>query len=147
MPNILPETRVRALELVAAGKPGAAVKLIRRATGTGRNKAEEYVNGLKAEVLARSVPDELAERAVALVAQGRWIEAAKEVREGSPLGLKDAKDYVDGIRAGVLRPRESDLSSRVRALKATDRDSAIALTQSETGMTRDEAARFVDALE
>lgn len=47
-------------------------------------------------------------RAVALVAQGKWIEAAKEVRQGTPLGLKDAKEYVDGLRTGTLQPRGRD---------------------------------------
>jgi ribosomal protein L7/L12 len=148
MPNILPETRVRALELVATGKRGAAVKLVRRATGVGSKEAKEYVDGLKAEVLARSVPAEVEARAVSLIARGKWIDAAKEVRESSPLGLKDAKDYVDGLRSGALRTRGegSDLSARARALKATDHESAIALVQTETGMRREEAECFIAAL-
>lgn len=103
--NVLPETRALALDLVAEGNRGSAVRLVRRATGASTKEAREYVDRLKAEVLARSVPAETEARAVALVAQGKWIDAAKEVRQSTPLGLKDAKEYVDGLRSGILRPR------------------------------------------
>lgn len=68
----------------------------------------EYVDRLKVEVLARSVPAEVEARAVALVARGQWIAAVKEVRQDTSLGLKDAKEYVNGIRTGILPARADE---------------------------------------
>ncbi|MFI0447205.1 ribosomal protein L7/L12 [Actinomadura sp. 6N118] len=85
------------------------------------------------------------------------IHAVKRVREDTGLGLKEAKDYVDGVRdghiqapgpAGPAGPAGMPLSDRVRAFKAAeDFESAIAVVRAETGMTRAEATRFIDALE
>ncbi|KAB2346011.1 ribosomal protein L7/L12 [Actinomadura rudentiformis] len=82
------------------------------------------------------------------------IHAIKRVREDTGLGLKEAKDYVEGVRDGRIQgpgpaaPAGMTLSDRVRAFKAAeDFESAIAAVRAETGMTRSEAMRFIDALE
>ncbi|GAA4363501.1 hypothetical protein GCM10023088_06430 [Actinomadura verrucosospora] len=148
---VMPEARARAVALVAEGDMIPAVRLIRQATGLGLKEAKDYVDGLKGEAYARTVPADVQAKARAMIAEGRWKDAAKFVRQETSLGLRAAKDYVDAVRAGLIpveppvdRPM---LSDRVRAFKtAGDLGSAIALVCAETGMRRDEALRFIEAL-
>jgi hypothetical protein len=81
-----------------------------------------------------------------LIARGRKIEAIKLVREETGLGLKDAKDYCDALRAGRLPP-VAPLSDRVRELsRSGDHAGAITLVCAETGMSQAEAEEFVRIL-
>ncbi len=81
------------------------------------------------------------------------ITAVKVVRERTALGLKEAKEVAEAIRDGRYTPAPgapstSDLASRARQLKAAGEwHGAAAAVMAETGMTRAEADRFVDALE
>ncbi|SEF89947.1 Ribosomal protein L7/L12 C-terminal domain-containing protein [Thermomonospora echinospora] len=94
-------------------------------------------------------------RAQALLDRGKKIEAIKLIRDDTGMGLKEAKDYAEAMQDGRIPgpPAASPhgaglLSERVRAFRdAGDRDSAVALVQAETGMNREEAVRFVDALD
>ncbi|MBA9007646.1 50S ribosomal protein L7/L12 [Thermomonospora cellulosilytica] len=106
----------------------------------------------KASRPPREVTPAVWDEARALVDKGQLIHAVKVVRQHTGMSLKDAKDYVDAVKDGraprPLEPRTGRLSDRVRAFRDSgDRDSALALVQAETGMTREEAARFVDALD
>ncbi|REE98647.1 50S ribosomal protein L7/L12 [Thermomonospora umbrina] len=89
----------------------------------------------------------------ALIGEGKLIPAIKLVRKETGLGLKEAKDYTEAIRDGRVAPPApigppGMLSDRVRGfLRAGDRDAAVALVQAETGMSRPEATRFVEALD
>ncbi|GGT88680.1 hypothetical protein [Actinomadura citrea] len=151
VPYVMPEARAQAVALVAEGDVIPAVRLIRQATGLGLKEAKDYVDGLKGEAYARTVPGDVQAKARAMIAQGRWKDAAKFVRQETSLGLRAAKDYVDAVRAGWI-PAEPPtdrpmLSERVRAFKtAGDYESALALVCAETGMEREEARRFIDAL-
>ena len=70
--------------------------------------------------------------------------------------LPEARERVvelvaNAVRHGLVHPTALDgggmLSDRVRAFKhAGDYESAVAMVCAETGMGRDEAARFVEAL-
>jgi hypothetical protein len=89
-----------------------------------------------------------------LIAQRRKIQAIKVVREHTRLRLKEAKDLVDAMEAGhpIHRvgqpPLAGRLSDQVRALEsAGDHPSAIAVVRAQTGMTAEEAERFIAALE
>ncbi|GAA4080776.1 ribosomal protein L7/L12 [Actinomadura miaoliensis] len=98
------------------------------------------------------VPAATRDRALELIGQGRVIQAIKEVRMDTGLGLKEAKDFVDALKDGRVPPRPvigaATLSDRVREFKANaDVEAAIALVRAETGMSRGEAERFVAALE
>ncbi|WP_433462131.1 ribosomal protein L7/L12 [Spirillospora sp. CA-128828] len=148
VPYVLPEARERVIELVSRGQYLPAIKLVREATGAGLKEAKEYVDGLKGEAFGRVVPPEVQAKARALIADGRWKDAAKLVRRDTGLGLRASKDYVDAVREGRMPPQPGAvLSDRVRAFKAAgDHESAIALVRAETGMQWDEAQRFVDAL-
>lgn len=89
-----------------------------------------------------------------LIRQRKKIHAIKLIRERTGLGLKEAKDLADAMEHGYQPPVSAPagtrppLSERVRALRdAGDRPSAVAMVQAETGMSRDEAERFVSALD
>ncbi|WP_165978449.1 hypothetical protein [Actinomadura darangshiensis] len=152
VPYVLPETRERVIELLSRGQNIPAIKLVREASGAGLKEAKEYADGLKGEALGRVVAPEVQAKARALVAEGRWKDAAKLVRKHSGLKLKSAKDYVDAVREGRVPAQPGEvrgaLADRVRAFKASgDHESAIALVCAETGMQWDEAQHFVAALQ
>src|SRR5690606_16814464 len=111
-------------------------------------------------------------RVRALLAEGRRKDAVKMVRKEAGLDSRGAKDYVGAIQGGYLPAAppvgaapagpppvpqqgawgqgawgQGTLSDRVRAMKRLgDHESAIATVCAETGMTRDEARAFVEAL-
>jgi large subunit ribosomal protein L7/L12 len=98
-----------------------------------------------------------------LCAAGRKIQAIKEFREATGLGLADAKHAVDTIESGGSLPvppaappgappgagaRRPDLAARARSLAAAGRTpEAIRLIADETGMSAPEATAFLAALE
>jgi len=114
-------------------------------------------------------PQGLHETVTGLTRQGQKIQAIKELRQYTGLGLKEAKDVVDAVAMGrdlwshplmarfrAAHPVESpssiaitgpDLATRVRELKAVGRaEQAIHLVRGETGMGEREAELFVEAL-
>jgi hypothetical protein len=108
-------------------------------------------------MMPRQVSPQAFAEAQAFIDHGKYLDAIKVIRKDSGMPLKDAKDYVDAMRAGRIPPPSvvmppsgaggRPLSERVRAfLDAGDHDSAVALVQAETGMSREEAVRFVDVL-
>ncbi|WP_067797741.1 ribosomal protein L7/L12 [Actinomadura formosensis] len=148
---LLPEAHARVAELVAEQRYIQAIKLVREVTGAGLAEAKEYVDGMKGEIFARRVPPEVQARARAMIAEGKVKPAIKMVRVETELGLQAAKDYVHALREGRVHAPppggHAVLSDRVRAFKYSgDHESAIALVCAETGMRRDEAARFVEAI-
>lgn len=104
------------------------------------------------------LPEDLQFHLYRELGNGRKIHAIKLVRQHTRLGLKEAKDIVEALEAGwrpspnqqMPRSAEADdgsLSDRVRAFEvAGDHAAAIALVRSQTGMTAEEAERFVAAL-
>ncbi|MFA1550826.1 hypothetical protein [Actinomadura chokoriensis] len=106
--NVLPETRDLALRLVADGKILKAVGLLHRATGAQRKDAKAYVEALRAEVLAQRVPVELEGKAIALVAEGKPVDATKLIVLNTDLNLKDGHRYMDALRSGRLAPRRPE---------------------------------------
>lgn len=158
--DLTPGTQIRVHQLIVEGKLIPAIKLVRQATGVSLKEAKRYVDDMQPELVAAGIPLDTEARALGLLAEDKAIPAIKLVREETGLGLKEAKRYVDRLRAGHLRPRQPAdhaghaghgahlLSDRVRAFKvARDLESAIAVVRAETGMSRDEALRFVQAIE
>lgn len=115
-----------------------------------------------------SAPQDLGETVTRLARQGRKIDAIKELRHHTGLGLRESKMIVDGVtmghdlwshpamahfqpprptappHAGAMGP---DLATRVRELKAAGRaEQAVHLVRGETGMGEHEAELFVEAL-
>jgi hypothetical protein len=113
-------------------------------------------------------PQDLQELVTQLTRQGRKIQAIKELRQHTGLGLAEAKKVIDAVAMGhtmwshpvLARFRPSsvalphtgaitgpDLATRVRELKAAGRaEQAIHLVRGETGMGQREAELFVDNL-
>jgi ribosomal protein L7/L12 len=96
--------------LLAAGKKIEAIKLARQQTGLGLKEAKDYVEALERGEPVTPLPPRqssgapggpssalMEQAARALVAQGKKIEAIKLVRQQTGWGLKEAKDYVDGL--------------------------------------------------
>src|SRR5262245_5510601 len=99
-----PQTQARLTELIEHGNKIQAIKDLREASGLGLRESMYAVDAMAAghdisgaflpgpEVLATTE-----ERARKLVAQGRTIQAIILIREEMGLGLKEAKEAVDGL--------------------------------------------------
>ncbi|WP_336206891.1 ribosomal protein L7/L12 [Nonomuraea sp. LPB2021202275-12-8] len=114
----------------------------------------------------RPTPQELDHALQTLIQQNRKIQAIKLLRDHTGMGLKEAKQAVDGLAVGHpityppslgQRPTppattppataHSDLATRVRQLKETGRtEQAIFLVRGETGMDEASATLFVNSL-
>jgi ribosomal protein L7/L12 len=95
--------------LLAAGQKIEAIKRYRQETGAGLAEAKEVVEALqRGEPLALPEPldPSLEAELVALLEQGRKIEAIKVYRERLGAGLKEAKEAVEAIatRHHVVAP-------------------------------------------
>ena len=103
------ELEREARALLASGDTIGAVKRVRELTGWGLKQCREYVQSL-APTLPGSAPpiggpsplsDPATDPDVQVqLARGNKIQAIKRVRELTGWGLKEAKDYVDGLEAG-----------------------------------------------
>jgi ribosomal protein L7/L12 len=92
----------------------------------------------------RPVTPDLETRLRDLVADGKAIMAIKELRQATGMGLREAKEHVEGLAPRVRR-RDTD---RVGALLAEGRKiQAIKELREQTGMGLREAKEYVDALE
>lgn len=86
------------------------------------------------------------------IRQDRRIHAIKVVREHTGMGLVEAKNLAEAIEAGRWSPagpaNGQSLADRTRELLALDRVAeAVLMVAKETGMTQDEASRFIGALD
>jgi ribosomal protein L7/L12 len=98
--------------LLARGKKIEAIKQVRDRTGMGLKEAKDYVEALErgqapplpAMPLAEPAPAAMSDGALLeLVRRGKKIEAIKQVREQTGMGLKEARDYVDALEARAER--------------------------------------------
>lgn len=102
------------------------------------------------------VPPAFLARIHELLAQRKNIQAIKELRHASGLGLKEAKELVDAIERGHVPPAPAglqpaqgqvDLADRVRQLRDSGRElDAVQLVCDETGMRIVDAQTFVRSL-
>lgn len=92
-----------------------------------------------------------------LLAEGNKIAAIKHVREQTSLGLKEAKDYVDGLasRDGAARPATAgplghatpEVEQMARSLLTEGKKiQAVKYVREQTGWGLKEAKEFVDTL-
>ncbi len=102
--SISPETLAAIRSALARGNKIEAVKLYREATGLGLAESKEAVeqmerNGVPGTVpLPPTVPSVIVPPGVSeALAAGHKIEAIKLYREATRVGLKEAKDAVEGI--------------------------------------------------
>jgi ribosomal protein L7/L12 len=103
----------------------------------------------------RALDPQTQARLTELVEQGNKIQAIKDLRAATGLGLKEAKDAVDAIAAGhdvsgVLLPHRdvpATAEERARELIAQGRRiQAIKLIREETGLGLKEAKNVADGL-
>jgi len=106
-----------------------------------------------AELLASSEPksDSVDERLIALVQNGKKIEAIKLYRERTGAGLQESKDAVEAIERGESQPVPTDVSSGVEhdvlvLLGAGQKIAAIKLYREKTGVGLAEAKNAVEAV-
>lgn len=98
--------------LLAEGRVVMAVKLIRDQTGLGLAQSKAYVDRLaaggeavaaaSAETTRTSISSDAMAQIQLLVAQDKKIQAIKEVRRHTGLGLKAAKDLVDRMEESAV---------------------------------------------
>ncbi|QVQ52987.1 ribosomal protein L7/L12 [Spiractinospora alimapuensis] len=153
--------------LVSRDRKIQAIKVLRGATGWGLREAKDVVDRVgRGEAVPElhaisvgastpppgtvtDVPPEVSREIRELMFAGKKIQAIKVLREATGWSLKDAKSTIDRLQPGeyVHGFVEESVASRARAMLAeVGRDEAIALVTRETGMTTDEATRFVDVL-
>lgn len=96
----------RVLEFVRAGETIQAIKAVREETGLGLKDAKDFVDALAASdpvaLPPRGSPAAVANfrpdaATLALVREGRKLEAIVAVREASGMGLKEAKEFVEAL--------------------------------------------------
>ena len=94
-------------KLVREGNKIDAIKLLREASGMGLKEAKDFIEKDASPTALAAVVRNAPRSGAAgigsaevrqLVAQGKIIEAIKLLREQTGLGLKDAKDLVEGMR-------------------------------------------------
>jgi large subunit ribosomal protein L7/L12 len=99
--------------LLAQNQKIEAIKFYRELTGAGLKEAKDAVEALERgeslEPPQEPVVDSWEPEIVALMEQGRKIEAIKLYREKTGVGLKEAKDAVEAIatRRGIASPSRS----------------------------------------
>ena len=107
--TITPELAREVKDLYLKNKKLEAVKALREATGLGLADAVRIADKLGATgkpaansgtavtSTAMAIGPDHQDEIRSLVAAGQQIQAIKKVRELTGMGLKDAKDYVDGL--------------------------------------------------
>ena len=107
--TITPELAREVKDLYQQNKKLEAVKALRAATGLGLADAVRIADKLGAAgkpaatksstamATSSAIGPDHQDEIRSLVADGQQIEAIKKVRELTGMGLKDAKDYVDGL--------------------------------------------------
>lgn len=161
MPNIGP------VELLIVAVLLAVVLMVVVGAVVAAGKRGRAVSGGRVPAMPPT-PQGLYETVTGLTRQRQKIQAIKELRRYTGLGLKEAKAVVDAVAAGhdmwshplmsgfrpahpVVPPNAAvtgpDLATRVRGLKAAGRsEQAIHLVRGETGMGEREAELFVETL-
>ncbi|WP_051367512.1 ribosomal protein L7/L12 [Hamadaea tsunoensis] len=127
---------------------------IGRASRKGGDLVGDQLDSRKAAAVTPPSAD-LNERARQLTAQGKKIQAIKEYREATGLGLLDAKEAVERLAAGApvepVSPQTTaelgDLATQARALKQSGEIiRAVKLVRTATGLSLKDAKDFVDDL-
>ncbi len=110
-PSGMSEMEAEVRQLLQQGQKIQAIKLVRERSEIGLKAAKAYVDGLERgealpppssrPVTLDDVPPDLVAEVGTLLARGQKIEAIKQVREHTGMGLKEAKDWVDRLETKV----------------------------------------------
>lgn len=117
----LPDTAKAAAD---AGRSVEAIKIVREATGcdliTAKQAIEDYLAGKPHHTEAATLTTEMPAEAVALLEQGKLIDAIRVIRAAQGTGLKDAKQTAEQYLATHTLVRE-----HYQAAAALSRNAAI----------------------
>lgn len=109
--------------LLADGRKLEAVKRYRAATGASLADAKAAVELVEEQRLPRPVrstesglPQPIQDDLLGLLQQGRKIEAIRQYREATGVGLKDAKEAVEALAAQAGIPARSGCFAAALAL-------------------------------
>jgi ribosomal protein L7/L12 len=119
MSSLSTEQERQIKELLAQGQKIAAIKLYREATGSSLKDSKDAVEAMErgatnyfSAAAHGSEPDPFLENRIKrLLAERKKIEAIKLYREAYNCGLKEAKDAVERIQAGLHREEYSSTPS------------------------------------
>jgi ribosomal protein L7/L12 len=140
LPGITPEVEASARELLRFEGKIAAIALVREAAGIGLKEAKDWVEALPHRAPGTmtvppgppdapppaspaAVPPEVEARALELIAAGHTVSAIRVVREGTEMGLKDAKAWVEALihrhfaRPSPAPPPAAGAAERLAELK------------------------------
>lgn len=162
---------------IHAGNKLEAIKLFRQATGVGLKEAKEVIDGMEKNVAAYppkttlaaerpstvSISREAMSQVFSYLRAGNKIEAIKLYREQTGLGLKEAKDAVDGLEKAVnaglpidsmltapapTNPAQGNWMQEVMdEIRAGRKINAIKIYRENSGLGLKESKDAVDALE
>jgi ribosomal protein L7/L12 len=144
------EQEIRAL--LGEGQKIRAIKVYRERTGAGLRQAKEAVEAIdRGEPFPEMVDDRSERELIALLDQGRKIEAIKLYRERTGVGLKEAKDAVEAIqrRERLPDPEESDNpfhETLVSLLKQGRKIDAIKVFREATGSGLKESKDAIESM-
>lgn len=113
-----------AMEAANCGNTVEAIKIVREATGcdllTAKQVINDYLAGKSHKTEKRTLATEMPAEAVALLEQGKLIEAIRVIRDAHGTGLKDAKETAEQYLATHTLVRE-----HYQAAAALSRNAAI----------------------
>jgi len=89
------------LVLLNLGKKIQAIKWVRNEAGWGLKEAKLYVDDLQAENKQQIQDLNILQQMTELLQEGRKLEAVKFIKVQTNWSLREAKDYVDNIQAGL----------------------------------------------
>jgi large subunit ribosomal protein L7/L12 len=120
------------------------------ATRCAECKAELFISSESETAAPGTEPQSLDGRVIALVRDGRKIEAIKLYRDMTGAGLKEAKDAVEALERGgspsTTRETSGDDPEILNLLRAGQKIRAIKLYREKTGVGLAEAKNAVEAL-
>lgn len=94
------------LEALHQGQTIEAIKLLRQATGLGLKEAKDAVDahgqGLPVSIPVATREDVLPASVMTALQSGNKLEAIKLLREQAGLGLKEARDAVEGMESNKI---------------------------------------------
>lgn len=121
-----------------------------------RNKTAPVTPAAPASDIYYNVPEEVTQNIKAMLLQGRKIEAIKYLKDNVSMGLKEAKDYVEGLtiedeekvtREPGLNNLDAETVDEARELlRQGHKMEAIKFIREESGISLKEAKEFVESL-
>lgn len=121
-----------------------------------RNKTAPVTPAAPVSDIYYNVPEEVTQNIKAMLLQGRKIEAIKYLKDNVSMGLKEAKDYVEGLtiedeekvtREPGLNNLDAETVEEARELlRLGHKMEAIKFIREESGISLKEAKEFVESL-